>query len=183
MLMLATVLHAGGGKVLCIGLNHYDQYPDLKHAESDATRLGQAYARLGHEVEMLTGVQVTRTNVLQALARGPDIVYFAGHAAIGRLLVRDGEIPLASIINARMLMILDCCYVGGGLKTSGTMMILAASEFEAFESGSHGLFTKYLLIWMREGNSHLSEASLTAYLTRHIRKETYGWQKPVLGFL
>ena len=63
------------------------------------------------------------------------------------------------------------------------MKILAASQYEAFESGDHGLFTKYLLSWLKDGKSLAAESGLTSYLQKNIGSETGGWQKPVLGFI
>ncbi|MCC6465236.1 MAG: caspase family protein [Planctomycetes bacterium] len=181
-LMFAAVLHAQAGNVLCIGLNDYTKYSDLKHAENDATEVAQVFERMGHTVTLLTRDQVTTAGVMAALADKPDFVYFAGHAETGRLIVQDGEIELAAVADAKTMMFLDCCYVGRGLKTTGTMKILAASEYEAFESDGHGLFTKYLLTWLGDGKG-LIEDALTAYLEKHIRAETGGWQKPVLGYI
>jgi len=97
-------------------------------------------------------------------------------------MLTDGDIELADIANADTLMLLDCCYVGRGLKEDGTMKILAASEYEAFESNGHGLFTKHLLDWMKEGKSVVEEP-LHAYLHQNIGAETGGWQRPVLGYI
>ena len=183
--IFAVALSAQAGTVLCIGLNDYTQkkYPDLKHAENDATEVAKMFTKLGHEVQVLTSAQVTTANVQKALAAGPDFVYFAGHAETGRLILQDGEIALADVADSGTMMFLDCCYVGRGLKSSGTMKILAASEYEAFESGNHGIFTKYLLSWLKDGKSLAAESGLTAYLQKHIGSETGGWQKPVLGFI
>ncbi|MCE9614457.1 MAG: caspase family protein [Lentisphaerae bacterium] len=182
--LIATVLmSAGADTVLCIGLNAYDRYPQLRYAENDATEMAQAFTRLGDDVQTLTGLDVTRAKVLEALARHPDLVYFAGHAVTGRLILRDGDLALTDIARAQTMLVLDCCYIGLGLKTSGTRKILAASTYEAFESGDHGLFTKYLLTWLNDGKGLSSEASLTSYLKMHIGAETGGWQRPVLGFI
>lgn len=179
----AAMLSANAASVLCVGLNDYDKYPDLKHAENDAQELGRMFQSKGHSVTVLTGTQVTIANFQKALEAKPDFVYFAGHAETGYLMVRDGKIELASIANPKMMMFLDCCYIGRGLKTSGTMKILAASEYEAFESGNHGLFTKHLLNWLGNGKAMSEEGAMTSYLTKEIRAETGGWQKPVLGFI
>ncbi|MCE9616282.1 MAG: caspase family protein [Lentisphaerae bacterium] len=181
-LIFAAVLSANAGSVLCIGLNDYNKYPDLKHAENDAAEIAKMFASMGHTVTLLTRDQVTTAGVMTALESKPDFIYFAGHAETGRLMVQDGEIELSAIANASTMMFLDCCYVGRGLKTTGTMKILAASEYEAFESDGHGLFTKYLLTWFGDGKG-LVEDALTAYLQKNIRAETGGWQKPVLGYI
>lgn len=182
LIACTMVVRVGAGSVLCIGLNDYNQYPDLKHAESDAIELAQAFTRLGHVVQTLTGARVTRANVLQALACHPEVVYFAGHAQAGRLNLHDGDLALADIASAGTILVLDCCYVGLGLKASGTVKILAAAEYEAFEVESHGLLTKYLLAWLGDGKCLSAETELTAYLVNAIGAETGGWQKPVFGF-
>ncbi|MDA0577494.1 MAG: caspase family protein [Verrucomicrobia bacterium] len=180
--IFAAVVTANAGSVLCIGLNDYTTYTDLKHAENDAAQIAKMFEKLGHTVTLLTRDAVTTASVKQAVAQQPDFIYFAGHAETGRLILNDGEIALADIANANTMMVLDCCYVGRGLKSTGTMKILAASEYEAFESDDHGIFTKYLLSWMKDGKG-FATAGMAAYLEKHIRAETGGWQKPVLGYI
>lgn len=182
MMILASAISVNAANVVCIGINDYTSYPDLKHAENDANEVARMFTAMGHSVTVLSGVQATCTNVAAALEGKPAFVYFAGHAETRRLMLQDGEMELSAIADADTMMLLDCCYIGRGLKQSGTMKILAAAEYEAFESGNHGLFTKYLLDWMGRGKD-LAETSLTAFLEKHIRAETGGWQKPVLGFI
>jgi hypothetical protein len=181
-LLLTVTLSANAANVLCIGLNDYEGYPDLKRAESDATAVARVFQGMGHSVTLLSGDSVTSANVMEALAAKPDFVYFAGHGEEGRLMLRDGDVRLSAIADANTMMLLDCCYIGRGLKTSGTMKILAASEQEAFESDGQGLFTKYLVSWLNDGRS-VDDAALTRYLEKNIRTETGGWQKPVLGYI
>ena len=181
-ILLAAALSTQAANVLCIGLNDYARYPDLKHAENDAVAMATMFKGMGDTVTLLTGEKANLAAVLSALATKPALVYFAGHAETGRLMLQDGVVELAAIADAGTMMLLDCCYIGRGLKTVGTMKILAASEYEAFESGEHGLFTKYLLTWMGDGKALAGDA-LTAYLEKNIRAETGGWQKPVLGFI
>lgn len=180
LLLTSITLHAGN--VLCIGLNEYADYSNLNHAENDASEVARLFTALGHEVTLLTGADASLTNVSAAIAMAPEFIYFAGHGEKGRLILSDGAILLSDIANPDTTMFLDCCYVGGELKAAGTMKILAAAEYEAFESDGHGLFTKYLLNWLSDGKA-LVEDTLTAYLTRNIKAETGGWQKPVLGYI
>ena len=168
--------------ILCVGINQYANYPDLKHAENDAVELGTLFRSLGHEVIMLTGDDVTTRKLQDALRSEPAFFYFAGHGRRDRLIVRDGNLTLTDMAGPATMMLLDCCYVGRGLKATGTTKILAAAEYEAFEDDGHGLFTKYLLNWLKDGKG-LSESALTNYLTENIARETGGWQKPVLGYI
>ncbi|MDA0990391.1 MAG: caspase family protein, partial [Verrucomicrobia bacterium] len=146
--LIATTISAQSANVLCIGLNEYANYSNLNHAENDATEIASLFESLGHEVTLLTATNVTKDNVTAAIATEPEFIYFAGHGEKGRLILNDGEILLSEIANANTTMFLDCCYVGGELKQVGTMKILAAAEYEAFESDGHGLFTKYLMTWL-----------------------------------
>ncbi len=180
--VLATVLQVQAATVLCIGLNEYDNYPSLKRAENDARAMAALFQGMGDQVTVLIGAEATTAAVTQAIAARPDYIYFAGHGENGRLMLRDGEILLETIANAGTMMLLDACYIGGGLKATGTMKILAAAEHEAFERDGHGLFTKHLLSWLTAGNS-IADAGLTRYLEKNIRADTGGWQKPVLGYI
>jgi hypothetical protein len=180
--VLGIALNARAAAVVCIGLNEYDHYPALKHAEDDASEMARLFQSKGHTVFLLTGEDVTVERVTQSMATQPDIIYFAGHAETGRLMVRDGDVALDTINGGNTTVLLDCCYVGRGLKTSGSVKVIAAAEYEAFEDGAHGLFTKHLLKWLKDGKS-LVEDTLTGYLQKQLRAETGGWQKPVLGYL
>jgi hypothetical protein len=168
--------------ILCVGINDYANYPDLKHAENDAEEMGKLFRSRGHDVTVLTGEEVTTRNLQDALGKSPAFVYFAGHGKKDRLVVQDGHLPLAEMGGKGAMILLDCCYVGRSLKTSGSTKILAAAEYEAFESDGHGLFTKYLLNWLKDGKG-LNEQALTTYLEKNIAEETGGWQKPVLGYI
>ena len=180
--LIATVISSQAANVLCIGLNEYDNYANLNHAENDATEVAAHFESAGHNVTLLTGESVSKAGVLAALATKPEFIYFAGHGEKGRLIVKDGELALDDIADEDATMLVDCCYVGGDLKTSGKMKIFAAAEHEAFESDGHGLFTKYLLSWLAKGKDVAGDA-MTAYLTKNIAAETGGWQKPVLGYI
>jgi len=168
--------------ILCVGINEYANYPDLEHAENDAREMGELLKSRGHDVTVLTGKEVTTRNLEAALGDNPAFVYFAGHGRKDRLVVWDGILPLADMRGAEAMILLDCCYIGSSLKSSGSTKILAAAEYEAFESDGHGLFTKYLLNWLRDGKD-LNERALKTYLEKNIAKETGGWQKPVLGYI
>lgn len=181
-MFLAVAMGAQAASVLCIGINDYAQYPDLKRAENDARAMASAFSAKGDSVTLLIGAEATKAAVDLALATKPDFIYFAGHGEEGRLMLPDGTVSLATIADANTMMLLDCCYIGRGLKTSGTTKILAASEHEAFERDGHGLFTKHLLAWLTDGKS-VGDANLTRYLEKNIRADTGGWQKPVLGFI
>ena len=152
------VLGVQADTILRVGINEYANYPDLKHAENDAMEMGTLFESLGHEMIVLTGEDVTTDNLRGALPRSCILQDMAGLGA---------------------MMLLDCCYVGRSLKTSGMTKILAAAEYEALESDGHGLFTKYLLNWLKDGNG-LAEKALTYYLKANISTETGAWQKPVL---
>ena len=176
------VIGAQADTILCVGINEYANYPDLKHAENDAVAMGTLFKSLGHDAVVLTGKDVTTRKLKDALAIEPAFVYFAGHGEKNRLVVQDGILPLADMAGSATMILLDCCYIGRSLKTSGTTKILAAAEYEAFENDGHGLFTKYLLTWLKDGKG-LAENALTKYLKENLARETGGWQKPVLGYI
>lgn len=181
-MLLAVAMTSQAATVLCIGINNYDQYPDLKRAENDARAMASAFSASGDTVTLLIGAEATMAAVEAALKAKPDYIYFAGHGEEGRLMLPEGPVQLAAIATSDTMLVLDCCYIGRGLKKTGTMKILAASEHEAFERDGHGLFTKHLLDWLTDGKS-ITDAALTRYLEKNIRADTGGWQKPVLGFI
>ncbi len=178
----ALVIQAQAANILCVGLNEYADYKNLTYAENDAVEVSKFFESMGHTVTVLTGDRVSRETVLEALQAKPDFVYFAGHGVDGKLIVSDGVIELSQVATSETMFLLDCCFVGRGLKKQGTMKILAAAEYHAYESDGHGLFTKYLLNGLKDGKAIGGEA-LTTYLTKNIKAETGGWQKPVLGFI
>ena len=179
---VALAVNLQAANILCVGLNEYADYKNLTYAESDASEIARHFESMGHTVTLLTAGQVSQAKVLEAISEKPAFVYFAGHGKDGQLILNDGVLQLNEIASADTMFLLDCCYIGRSLKDQGTTKILAAAEYHAFESDGHGLFTKYLLNWLRDGKD-LVEDSLTAYLTKNIGKETGGWQKPVLGYI
>jgi hypothetical protein len=178
----ALVINLQAANILCVGLNEYADYKNLTYAENDAVEVAKFFKAMGHEVTLLTGEAVSRETVLASIKETPEFVYFAGHGEDGNLILGDGIIELSKIATADTMFLLDCCFVGRGLKAQGTMKILAAAEYHAYESDGHGLFTKYLLSWLKDGKEIVGDA-LTTYLTKNIKEETGGWQKPVLGYI
>jgi len=181
-ILLGLVVSVNAANVVCIGLNEYSGYKDLKCAENDAARIAALLQEQGHNTTLLIKENVTREKVINALKDESSIVYFAGHGEKGRLVVSDGEIKIEEMASRSAMILLDCCYVGGDLKKAGETKIFAAAEYEAFESDGHGLFTKYLLKWLGKGKA-FSDGDMLEYIRKAIRKETGGWQTPVLGYI
>ena len=170
------------GDVLCIGLNEPDDYAALDCAEKDAREMAESLAARGMDVKLLTGEAVTSKNVSLALEDGPRVVYFAGHGKRDGLVLADAAMPLGQVAQGRALVLLDCCYAGATLASEGSTRVLAAARHEAFEDGGHGLFSKYLLEWLKDGRD-LADERMVPYVRNGITRETGGWQRPVLGYL
>ncbi len=179
--LLGAAIQVQAARVICIGLNNPENYKPLKHAENDAALVAEMLNAQGHATVLLTGAEATREKVLEALQGEKAVVYFAGHGEKDHLVLADGKLMLAELSERAAMMLLDCCYVGGGLRKSGGTTVFAAAQHEAFESDGHGLFTKYLLKWFGGGRSFADEG-LAPFVGKGIREETGGWQKPVLGY-
>ncbi len=180
--LAALSINAGAANVLCIGINEYTAYAPLAHAESDALTMAGIFAAQDHAVTTLTGAAATRAAILEALAAKPEIVYFAGHGEKDKLVLADGFIYLNELAETNATMLLDACNIGSGLKDAGSSKVLAAAKHKAFEADGHGLFTKHLIYWMTNGGE-FSVEKLGSYLAKKIKRDTGGWQKPVLGYI
>lgn len=180
MLMATVSVH--GANFLCVGLNEYEDYGNLRFAEKDAAEIAGLLSEQGHDVSLLVGENVTRENVINALQDESTIVYFAGHGEKGYMVLADGQMALKEIADRCAVLLLDCCYAGNSVQDDGGTRILAAAQHEAFEGKDHGLFSKYLLRWLKKG-LELSDERMIKYVSRGIARETGGWQKPVFGYI
>ncbi len=177
------VSHAA--EVLCIGLNAYGnnaKYKNLKCATNDAATIAARLTREGHDTTLLINENATRDNILKTLNDKNVVVYFAGHGEKDHIVVADGTISLAELSGRCKTLILDCCYVGGSVQKRGKTQIMAAAQYEAFESNGHGLFTKHLLKWLAKGED-FADKDMLENIRKGIRRETGGWQNPVLGYI
>ena len=89
MLMATVSVH--GANFLCVGLNEYEDYGNLRFAEKDAAEIAGLLSEQGHDVSLLVGENVTRENVINALQDESTIVYFAGHGEKGYMVLADGQ--------------------------------------------------------------------------------------------
>lgn len=181
-ILMALAVGAQAAHFVCIGLNEVTNYAVLASAESDAARMAEALVAKGHTAVLLKGSEATRESILNATSNGDSIVYFAGHAEQDYVLAADGKLDLGEIARNVSTLLLDCCNVGNGLQANGRTRIMAAAEYEAFESDGQGLFSKYLIRWLDSGKS-FADADLEQYVRQNIMEETGGWQKPVFGFI
>jgi len=180
---LALGSHAA--EVLCIGLNSYAnnaKYKNLKCATNDAATIAAQLTEGGHTTTLLINENATRDNIMTALKSEGVVVYFSGHGEKDHIVVADGTITLAELSGRCATLILDCCYVGGSVQKKGKTQIMAAAQYEAFESNGHGLFTKHLLKWLAKGETFADKDMLES-IRKGIRRETGGWQNPVLGYI
>jgi len=180
--LVAVAIHVQAADVLCIGLDKYADYSDLKCAENDAAQMASILKEQGHNTTLLTSHNVTRERVLGALKNQSTIVYFAGHGEKEHLVLADGAISLKELAARSSIILLDCCYIGKGLRDTGDTRVLAAAQYEAFEADGHGIFTKYLLKWLTKGKP-FPDNHIFDYINKSIKTETGGWQKPVLGYI
>jgi hypothetical protein len=183
LLTLAVASHAA--EVLCVGLNAYSnnaKYKNLKCATNDAATISAQLTKEGHSTTLLINESATRDNILKAMSDDDVVVYFAGHGEKDHIVVADGTISLEELSGRCKTLILDCCYVGGSVQKKGKTQIMAAAQYEAFESDGHGLFTKYLLKWLAKGETFAGKDMLEN-IRKGIRRETGGWQNPVLGYI
>lgn len=181
-LIAAATLSVQAGNVVCIGINEYTDYPSLEHAENDAIAVSKIFATLGHNVTTLIGAEASRDAILAALATQPDVVYFAGHGERDRLIAADAGIALSELAGSSATLLLDACFVGSSLKTSGNVKVLAAARHRAYESDGHGIFTKHLIDWLT-ANGDIVADEVSTYVAKKIRSATGGSQKPVLGYI
>jgi uncharacterized caspase-like protein len=180
ILMAAMKLQAAN--VLCIGLNEYENYKSLDCPEQNVAKMAELLTANGHQVTTLTGKSATRQAVLDALNSRPSMIYFAGHGEKGSIVLSDGTLSLKELGNGCSFLVLDCCFSGSVLAESGQTKVLAAAEREAFEKQGYGLFTKHLMRWVKAGRD-LADDRLASFLHNAVRKESGGWQKPVLGYI
>ncbi len=91
----------GQSWAVVIGINEYDQFPDLRYAVNDARAVGARFKRMGFHVVMLENEEATKQNILDALkfqlaeVVGPDdriVIFYSGHGAAGRLTQTGGEL-------------------------------------------------------------------------------------------
>ena len=181
-LLAAATLGADASSVVCIGINTYAERSNLEHAENDATVVAKTFLALGHDVLTLTGTNATQAAIADALATNPDIVYFAGHGERGRLIAVDGDIAISTFAHSKATFLLDACFVGSSLKTTGNVKVLAAARHRAYEANGHGIFTKHLINWLNQSGEFVADEAST-YVAKKIRRETGGSQKSVLGYI
>jgi hypothetical protein len=181
-MLLALAIRAQAANFVCIGLNEVTNYAVLASAESDASRMAETLVAKGHQAILLKGAEATRENILNATSNGDSIVYFAGHAEQEYVLTADGKLNLGEMARNVSTLLLDCCNVGNGIQENGSTRIMAAAEYEAFESDGQGLFSKYLIQWLDSGRS-FADVEFEEYVRQNIMEETGGWQKPVFGFI
>ncbi len=181
-LIAAATLSVQAGNVVCIGINEYADYSNLEHAENDAAAVAKIFASQGHTVTTLIGAAASRDAILAALATNPDVVYFAGHGERSRLIAADASIELSELADSNATLLLDACFVGSSLKTSGNVKVLAAAKHRAYEFNGHGLFTKHLIDWLNT-NGEIVADEVSTYVAKKIRRATGGSQKPVLGYI
>ena len=65
---------------------------------------------------------------------------------------------------------------------AGRTVAFAAADSHAFETSQSGIFTKYLLAWW-QGQSGTNQSGVVKYVSENVRRETGGWQRPVVGRL
>jgi hypothetical protein len=181
-ILMAAAVKLQAANVLCIGLNEYQEYSDLACPEQNVAKMSELLTAHGHKVTTITGKVATRQSVLDAVATRPDMIYFAGHGEKGSIVLADGMLTLKELASGSSFLVLDCCFVGSTLAASGQTKVLAASQHEAFEKRGYGIFTKHILRWVKAGRD-LSDDRLASYVHNAVRKESGGWQKPVLGYI
>ena len=179
---LALSVAATAAEYVCIGVNNSEGYPSLKWAEQDAVLMANLLKDQGHTVTLLIGADATIEAVKSSVAEKQARVYFAGHGEADSLVLADGRAKVSDFASDASLLLLDCCYIGSSVRDAGTTRTLAAAQHEAFEGKEHGLFSKYLLSWVQKGKE-LSDDALAQYVQKGIKRETGGWQRPVLGYI